>query len=455
MRETPAKKPSKLPQIEKSLSWVYDQITGDEDSRVCKDIPDSACHYQPRNFFSYLLANTCGKIADELVSARLTLPWLLSAVGAPSSFAGFLVPIREAGVLLPQLVVAAYIRLMPLRKPVWIIGAIASGIVMLLMALSATMLNGVTAGWSILALLVIYSLGRGLCSVSAKDVLGKTISKTRRGTLSGYSVAISSFAILALGWYLQQGWFVQESNEQSQSLSVLMLLFLAAALLWLISVLSFNAIKEIPGATDGGGNAINDAINSFSLLKTDADFRRFIILRSLLLSSALMPPFLVIMVQENTEGSLSGLGWLIIANGLAGVTSGVIWGKLSDYSSRLAIIIGSLLAGITGFGLWAISLSDSVLSSSPTAYALFFFLIALAHGGVRLGRKVYLIDMSTESNRSLYVALSNTVIGIVMLLAGSIGFVADIISVVNVVVMLASISLLSAVYASRMPNVSG
>ena len=102
--------------IEHGLSWFYDQVTGDEDARVCKDIPEQACEDQPRNFFAYLCANFLNKISDELVSARLTLPWLFSVLGVPASFIGFLVPIREAGVLLPQLIVAAYIRAMSQRR---------------------------------------------------------------------------------------------------------------------------------------------------------------------------------------------------------------------------------------------------------------------------------------------------------------------------------------------------
>ncbi len=71
-------------------------------TRVCKDIPDAACRHLPRNFFAYLISNFFTKVADELAGARLVSPWLLGAVGAPAGFVGFLVPIREAGALLPQ-----------------------------------------------------------------------------------------------------------------------------------------------------------------------------------------------------------------------------------------------------------------------------------------------------------------------------------------------------------------
>jgi len=58
-------------------------VTDDEDVRVCKDIPESACRHQPRNFFAYLVANLLGKVADELASAKLMLPWLIGLLDAP------------------------------------------------------------------------------------------------------------------------------------------------------------------------------------------------------------------------------------------------------------------------------------------------------------------------------------------------------------------------------------
>ena len=185
------------------LGIVYDQITGDEDARVCKDIPDAACRHLPRNFFAYLVANFLSKLADELSSARLVLPWLLGVLGAPAAFVGFLVPIREAGVLLPQLAVAAYIRRLPKRKGVWLLGAFLSALALLCMAMSTAVLSGVAAGWAVLAMVTLFSLARGLCSVSAKDVLGKTVSKTRRGALMGYSAAAAGVVTLLIGGYIE------------------------------------------------------------------------------------------------------------------------------------------------------------------------------------------------------------------------------------------------------------
>jgi hypothetical protein len=180
------------------LGLAYDRVTGDEDARVCKDTPDAACRHLPRNFFAYLLANFLGKVADELSSARLIMPWLSGSLGAPAAFVGFLVPIREADVLLPQFAVAAHIRRLPRRKGVWLLGAFLCAIELLCIAVTTATLQGKAAGWAILAMLTLFSLSRGLCSVSAKDVLGKTVFKARRGTLMGYSAAAAGIWLLAV-----------------------------------------------------------------------------------------------------------------------------------------------------------------------------------------------------------------------------------------------------------------
>lgn len=437
-----------MSQARKDLTTsLHDLITGDEDARVCKDIPEAACHDQPRNFFAYLVANLLGKIADEIASARLILPWLLASVGAPAAFTGFLVPIREAGVLLPQLVVAAVIRGMAIRKTVWLLGAALSGVALALMSLATGNLSGSMAGWVIIGLLVVFSLARGLCSVSAKDVLGKTVSKGKRGTLMGWSAGISSAIILAIGVYVE--WL-----SDQQQVAMLVLLLALGAVLWFIAMGFFAAIREQPGATEGGGNALGVALQSFGMLKSDALFRRFVIGRALLLSVALAPPFYVLLAQAHTADGLVGLGMLIIASGIAGSLSSPVWGRLSDYSSRLVMVLAALAAGAQGILLYLAVEIGAGWISSPWFYAVLFLTLSVFHGGVRLGRKVYLVDMATADTRAIYVALSNTLIGIAMLAGGVIGVLADVLSVQAVILILALLSLLAAFWAWRLPEVT-
>ena len=430
------------------LGLAYDRITGDEDARVCKDIPDSACRHLPRNFFAYLLANFLSKVADELSSARLVLPWLLGALGAPAVFVGFLVPIREAGVLLPQLAVAAYIRRLPRRKGVWLLGAFLSAVALLCIAVTTTALQGIAAGWAILAMVTLFSLARGLCSVSAKDVLGKTVSKTRRGALMGYSAAAAGLVTLLIGGY------VELFGGRRLGTDFFMAILLVAAGVWLLAIAAFASIREEAGATEGGGNAITTALRSLALLKTDQALRRYVIARALLLSAALAPPFYVLLAQQRSAG-VTGLGLLIIASGLAASLSAPVWGRMGDRSSRRVMVVASAAAGLTGLLTWLFDAVGGPIMNSPWTYALLFLLIAVFHSGVRLGRKVYLVDMASQDTRSTYVAVSNTVIGAAMLACGAVGVLADLFRTSAVLALLGLVSLLAAIFIARMPDVSG
>lgn len=99
---------------------IYSLLVEDEDARVCRDIPDSACQEQPRAFVLQLLAQILTKIGDALTSSRLVLAWMLSALGSPAIFIALLVPLRESLSLLPQLFVAQFVREHALRKMFWV-----------------------------------------------------------------------------------------------------------------------------------------------------------------------------------------------------------------------------------------------------------------------------------------------------------------------------------------------
>jgi hypothetical protein len=51
-------------------------------------------------------------------------------------------------------------------------------------------------------------------------------------------------------------------------------------------------------------------------------------------------------------------------------------------------------------------------------YALIYGLLMIAHAGIRLGRKTYVVDLSDSNTRALYVAFSNTFTGVLMLVVG-------------------------------------
>ncbi|WP_110686893.1 MFS transporter [Salinicola aestuarinus] len=391
-----------------SLTQLFERLTGDDDSRMCRDISDEACREQPGNFFRHLLAALGNKLADELSNARLILPWLMGAIGAPVWMVGLLVPIREAGALLPQLLIAGYIRLRAVRKWVWVLGGIVQAAGALALALLALFGEGSWAGALVLVALTGLSLGRGLSSVATKDVLGKTIAKQRRGTLMGWSAGVAGALTLLIGLAL----VLLGDRPGGMAIAVLLL---TAALGWLLNALCAALVQEEPGATKGGANAWDSLKDGLGLMRKDRRFLHFNLSRALLLSSALALPYLALLGQQNSGTDLGSLGILIVTSGLAGMIAGPIWGRLADRSSRQVMRTSAIGAALCCFAGAACALLPASIRESVWPYAAVYGLLMIAHAGIRLGRKTYVIDLADSDSRALYVAFSNTFTGIVML----------------------------------------
>ncbi len=430
------------------IERVYQALVNEEDARVCRDIDENACQMVPGNFLLQVVTQFFTKLGDAIANPKTILAWMLSALGAPAVFTAFLVPVRESGSLIPQLVIASYVRRQPIRKWTFVIGCVLQALAVFGMAAVAVTQTGTAAGFGLLGALVLFSLSRGLCSVASKDVLGKTVPKTRRGRVSGWSEFLAGLVTIGVGVLL-----LLDLREPGDMGTYLVLLAIAGGL-WLVASASYAFIREFPGATEGGGNAITEGINRLRLLRDDQPFRNFVITRSLLLCSALSAPFFIMLAHERTEGALLVLGLFVIADGLASLVSAPFWGRFADASSRRVMVWAGTGAGMTGIALVSIVHVLPTLAASQWLYPLFFFMLAIAHAGVRLGRKTYVVDLAGGNKRTDYVAVSNTVIGVALLLAGMIGALTTVLPVSAVILILAGMGLAGALLSAHLPEVT-
>ncbi len=404
-----------MPEPRRAVTLAYEALAAEDAGRMCRDIPESACHAQPQNFIRHATALGLNKAADGLADPKLVLSWLMTHLGAPSAMIGFLVPIREAGALLPQLFIAARIRAMARRKWAWAGAALGQGIGAAIILAAALMLGGAAAGAVILLGLAVLALSRAVASVAYKDVLGKTVDKGQRGTVTG--VAGTWSAMLVIGFALTLILF-----SEARAGIVLGALALAA-LAWVLAGVVFAGLAEEPGASGGGANGWRAAIANLHYLREDRQLARFILARGLLTSTALAPPWLVVLAAGEGGAALEGLGALVLASSLAALLSSYIWGRLADRSSRRVLI----WTGIAGAASMVVTLAFAGLGLAGTIWAmpLALFGLMVAHQGVRLGRSTYLVDMATQDRRAVYTAISNTVIGVILLASGLFGALAS------------------------------
>lgn len=395
-----------------------------------------------RNIFVHVAALAASKTADGLIDPKLVLAWLLTTIGAPGSLIGLLVPLREAGSLLPQLLVAPRVERAAVRKHFWAAGSAVQGLAALGMAAAAVLLPGQTAGLAIVACLVALSVARSVCSVSHKDTLARTVEKGARGQVSGAAGTIAAIAVFAFALLLATGTLPRDPRHVAGAIAL-------AGLLWLGAALLFATLREpdAPGAAarrDTGGDLLRP-------LREDADLRRYLVTRALLVPTALAPPFLV-MLGGSAGPEFGNLGLLLLASSVAAILSAYIWGALSDRSSRKTLMLAGLLAALThGFAALAGFAGDGAPGGAMLAG--FVFVAQLAHEGARAGRKTHLTDMDTDGRKAVYTALSNSLIGVLLLAGGSLGVLADLAGPETVLALLAVSSAAAIVAAARLPEV--
>ena len=400
------------------------------------------------NGLRQVAANSLQSIGDQVVNAKTVLPWLLTMLGAPAGFAGLLVPVRESGSMLPQAALRPWVTSRPRRRGVWVLGALGQAAASLVLAATAASAEGVLAGVLVVVALGGFAVSRSLCSLAGKDVLGRTVPKGQRGRITGAATAVSGVVALTLGVGLR----LVGGDVGSTVLAVLLLV---AAILWVTAALVYAGVREpreepadpVDGAGDGWLRP------AWRLLRDDVLFRRFVTARALLLVSALAPPFVVTAAAGAGTGGVSGLSGFVVASGLASLLGGRVFGGSADRSSRRLMTAGAATASTVVLGVAAL-----LLAAGPDVpgWVLVgaFFVLALVHVGVRVGRKTYVVDAADGDRRTEYVAVSNTTMGLLLLVVGLLATAVAALGVAAALAFLGALGLAGAVAAHRLPEVS-
>lgn len=394
-----------------------------------------------RNFYTHIVSLSLTKLSDGLLDPKIVLSWLLATLGASAFSVGLLVPIREAGALLPQLLIAEPIRKMPVRKWAWIVGSVIQGASAAGIALAALFLEPTKAGIVIVVLVGVLATARSVSSVSYKDVLGKTVPKSLRGQSAGTAASVAAVGVFVFGFLL----LFDVVDRFTLVISGLLL----AGILWVIAAGIFSTLTEEPTqpqpAHTGGLWR-----TYWHYLTHDTELQKLIVARALLLASAIAPPYLILLAGEAAGGVFRALGALVIASSLASLVSGHIWGIFSDRSTARVLMYAGLMAGTTLGG--AVVLSTLGYFSQVLIVASVLFLLMVAYQGVRVGRATHLVNIADEHTRTGYTALSNTIIGIALLFSGALGLLVPAYGASIVVAILAVMCVLGAVVSMKMSD---
>jgi hypothetical protein len=148
------------------------------------------------------------------------------------------------------------------------------------------------------------------------------------------------------------------------------------------------------------------------------------------------------------------LGALVLMAGLANLVSGRLWVRLADRSSRWTMAIGGGLCALLSTTVIIVAGMGLEERQGALWYAVVIFIFYLGHSAIRLGRKTYLIDMATPDNRAQLVAVSNTIIGVLLLIIGGLSSWLSVWGILPALGGLAAMCAAGALMALQLPSIA-
>ena len=110
-------------------------------------------------------------------------------------------------------------------------------------------------------------------------------------------------------------------------------------------------------------------------------------------------------------GMMAGIGGLMQVNIAKEVVPNALYGRELEVLAAVVLGIAALVAMGAAPSLWVVT--------------GLLFIAQIGYEGVRTARKIHLVDMADEDKRAVYTALSNTLIGFVLIAGGVLGVIAQ------------------------------
>ncbi len=331
-------------------------------------------------------------LGDAFLNVNIVLAGFAARLGAPGPLIGLLPALLQAGGLLPQAFLAPYVARLPRKIVLYRRVALLrfSGIV--LMALSAFFL-GPWPSWLLGGFLVglgLNALFTGVSSLPFWETVAKVIPQERRAAFFSARNLVGGLLAFLAGFLVQ-------------ALLGLPLPFpLAYALLFALAALSFGLGWYLFGLTEEPEEPGRTERIDLRTPFLDPHFRRFLRVRLLLALGGMAEPFYAAYAVRVLQQERA-LGLYLTLYALSMTLSNLLWARLAEKSSRPVVLAGA------GLGVLALLLAPLL---PPGLFGLVFLLQGAYLAALGLGTTTYLLNLAKKEDRSAYIGLANTLVGV-------------------------------------------
>lgn len=376
---------------------------------------DTDPHYR-RNFIALVVDFAGFGLGFAFYSPSTVLPAFVSELTSSAPLIGLISTLMMGSWLLPQLIAANYLSGQKRLKPYLLIsGAIGRSTLFLL----AGMVYLCAGRWPTLTLIAFY-----LClttfmscdavtSVAWFDMWAKMIPSERRGRMVGLGQVLSGLMTIGAAELVRR--ILSPMGPPFPANYAL--LFLLAGVALMISLGALLCLREPPGGAERQRTPWREFVPRLGqLLREDGNFRLLTIVRLLAGLGGLAGPFYIVYTAVGLGMARETIGLFITAQTGGSIAAGFVLGYLNERWGSGIVIRLSRLLGLAQplLALAFTGLHSSGGDVSPLAYATIFLLMGIINSSMMPGFFSYLVDLAPEKERPLYIGLSNTLSGMLM-----------------------------------------
>jgi MFS family permease len=332
----------------------------------------------------------------------------------------------QGGWLLPQIFAAHYLSTAPRKLPVIKFFAWIGRPVFLVFGIFLLFSGSILPAVFLLGLFFssfLFSFTDSIAGVAWFDLLGKAFSHRERGRVIGVSQAVSGLLSIAAGAVI--GRILQSSGLKFPDNYAV--LFSLASVCFLISLGGIYLLREPHEPVAAERQKMLEYLPGLMrLLRQDRTFLRVTVARLLMSFCAMASPFFAVFALRELGIAEASIAWFAIAQTIGSALAGLFFGWIADrYGSHIVIrIVGGvyllapclvLAAGMTGAG----GPAPVILTAAG------FLFLGLGDGSIMLGFINYVLEIAPPGQRPVYVGLTNTIIGVIVLFPFIGGALAD------------------------------
>jgi Na+/melibiose symporter-like transporter len=403
------------------------------------------------NIFNGAIFNFAGRLIDP----PLVLTWFVSQLSPSNLLVGLVAPLGQACWFLPQVFVSTHIQRVERKMPIYSLTAVIRVLAWLLLATAVWFVPNQT--FVLTSFFLLYSVAwsvAGLAGLSFFDVLAKTIPVRQRGSLFAWRQFLGGVLGLGAGWVVK----TVLNHPALPFPRGNAFLFLLYGVTITPALVAFAAIREPPGETAPESVTLAEQLRrARHFLRNDHVYRHYIGSCLALGLADIALPFYGIYAKKVLGAAEGMVGVYLATRVVAQLLFNLPWGWLSNRKgNRIVMQLMSIGSGLTA--LLGISLVVVVGTLQPQgtwlpylALPLFFLNGAVLPAKVLSGSN-FLLELVSEAERPLYLGLSNTLTGTVVLISGLGGLVVDLFSFAGLFILVLGLCLAAYVLATRLPD---